>query len=208
MPKTFINRTLGFDLRVQGPATSDEYDKAIGSKGACLENAVQYSIYHRWNGQFREAFADALVAQTGIERPQDGDKTVKVKDVAGNEVAQPVLVTEKKFLAKLIADKKITIEDAALLAQRVADEVGELDLSPSQRVSKIPLKALSKADSVLQLVEQGDTTPEDFIAKFEAKNPGVAFQSLGEWDRESIAKAIVVNQRRIEREAENDMLAD
>lgn len=54
------------------PETLEEYDQLAKRSGACVEDAVDYTIFHCTLGEVREAFCDAITKETGIARREIG----------------------------------------------------------------------------------------------------------------------------------------
>lgn len=202
----FTSKTLGMEVSVDVPDSMEELDELFGKKGTAFEAALRYFIYHQWNPKFRLAFSDALAEESGISRQQlekDGVPQF-AKPREGEEQGAPIMESEQVHINRVLADG-FSEEDAQALASRVA---AEIPLEPSaSRVRKPLARHKTAAKVIMAGVENGDKAPEDFIDKFEALN-GIKFASVGngEWDEETIALAIRVNEERLLKNTGGDFL--
>lgn len=190
--KIVSNNSLGFSLKVRVPADYETFD-AIFGKDAALNLAVTHVLYHVWNGQFREAFADALSERTGIAIPTED----------GTEDGKPI--SETKFLAYVLAQKDgdgkpvISTADLNALAQEVAGTLTDLKPRESTRGTGNRTKEVKEAGArIFASIQSGERSLEDFVAKWEAANPGKVFASLGDaTDVSTFIDAVHINSLRI-----------
>ena len=66
MAKQYETNSLGFTkLKFNGPGTVEDYDRAAGKVGACLEDAVDNTIYRSTLPEWQAAFAKKKGRQRG-----------------------------------------------------------------------------------------------------------------------------------------------
>src|SRR5437660_12881398 len=68
MPKQYETNSLGYKLKFNGPSTVEEYDQAAGRVGACLEDAIDNTIYRSTLPEWQGSFAKKLTEITGTQR--------------------------------------------------------------------------------------------------------------------------------------------
>ena len=202
--------SLGFDLTYAVPATVHDYDHLAKKEGACLDSAVLNVIYRSVFAKFRSAFLDAVVNNTGIERPtevvKNKDGTVKTEGEGDEKVEVTRYVNTEKvdfdlICAKLVQEKKFASVEAAAasfkdLAQRTIDGIA---FDPSE-TEKAPAGPKVVAATYTKIAQKASDTGklESLAATLAAK--------LVNWKVEatvdSVARAISEDQRR-QREAKN-----
>ncbi len=190
--KVVSNNSLGFALKVRVPADYATFD-AIFGKDSALNLAITHVLYHVWNGQFREAFAAKLSERTGIEIPT----------VDGTEDGE--LISETKYLAYVLAQKDaegkpvISQADVSALAAEVAASIENLQPRQSTRGTGTRTKEVKEAGTrIFNSIQNGERALEDFIAKWEAANPGKVFAQLGDTsDVNTFIDAVHINSLRI-----------
>jgi hypothetical protein len=148
----YETNSLGYKLTFKGPSTVEEYDQKAGRVGACLEDAVDNTIYRSTLPEWQEEFAKKLEEHTKQPRVTDSTATDKAKARAKDpSKVEDIKEKVKAYNARVTAGMSDTDKAAiAALAQSVADGI-LVDPSPSKR-AKGPDKALlAKADSLLTL---------------------------------------------------------
>jgi hypothetical protein len=166
---SYETNSLGYKLSFEGPNTVEEYDQKAGRVGACLEDAIDNTIYRSTLPEWQDAWATKLAEVTGQPRTVDKEATDKAKARAKDpSKIQDIMEKVKTY------DKRVTVgmneqqkADLARMAQEVANTI-MVDPSPSKR-AKGPDKALlAKADSLLTLPEdQLQQKIEKYLGKVE-----------------------------------------
>jgi hypothetical protein len=179
--------SLGYDLKFRGPKTEEDYDRAAGKVGACLEDAIDNTIYRGTLPEWQEPFAKRIEELTGQKRQVNQEATDAAKKRSKNpEKVKDVMETVRVFHNRVTAgmsdeDKKAL----AAIAQEVADGI-TVDPSPSKRQGGLRKDLKSKAESLLTLptdqLEAKVTSYLDYIEGYEldrdeANKPTV--ESLG-----------------------------
>lgn len=156
MTKQYEMSTNGYDLKVKGPSTVEEYDQKAGSSGQCLLDAIDNTIYRSTSPSWQAAFADALASTTGITRGVDEEATAKAKSRSKDGTAADVPEKFRLYNLRVRAAVEagsvpgVSVADLNVLAQSVADNV-EIDPSPRTREGTLPKNILAKCDEILGL---------------------------------------------------------
>ena len=208
--KPMTVNSLGFDLVYQVPATIHDYDHLAKKEGAALESAILNVIYRSVFADFRYAFLEAVVNNTGIERPTKAvlnkDGSPKMEGEGDEKTPVVAFVNTEKvdfdlICAKLVEEKKFASVEAAAasfkdLAQSVIDAIA-FDPSETERAPKGPKKVAKAYTTIAQKAH--DTGKLESLA-------ATLVTKLGNWKVEatvdSVARAIAEDQRR-QREAKN-----
>lgn len=150
----YETNSMGYKLNFNGPDKVEDYDKAAGRVGACLEDAVDNTIYRGTLPEWQEAFGTQVLV------PKYGDRQVNqaATDAAKArsktpEKVQPVMETWTRYHSRVTSG--LSDADKASLAaeaQRIADAIS-VDPSPSKRQAGPNKAFLAKADSWLTLNE-------------------------------------------------------
>lgn len=150
--KVYETNSLGFPLKFKGPATVEEYDRIAGKVGACLEDAVDNTIYRSTLPEFQDEFAKKVAALTGQARKVNTDATAAAKARSKNpDKVKDIQETVKSFVQRTTASMSETDKKAlAAMAQEVADTI-VVDPSPSKRAAGLSKDLRSKAESLLTL---------------------------------------------------------
>lgn len=145
--KEYTYNSLGFDIRVSGPETPDEYNQLAKRPGnACLEDAIDSQAYRGVLNKFRDDLAKALETETGIPRLT---KTVKLADGTEKQVNDE---TEKKYVDRVLAQTEKTVDDYAVLASQLGPYV--IDPSVTVRTSSGPAVPKGLLAEVTKLFEE------------------------------------------------------
>lgn len=198
-----IVNIMGVKVPMSSPSTPAAFDELYGPN-ACLEMALDQAAYRDFHPVIRALTAEKLEALTEVKRPIDPSKTKKVKDAAGNVVDEPVLVSEQVYVNMLLSDGKITDDDFEKLVLSVARDYGDLRPLPSTRASRVPKQYLTSADAILAAINSGTHTEQGVRDKWEALN-GAPFPA-GEFNRETLGKALQLNDERVARESRAQLL--
>lgn len=161
---------LGLEMQVPVAESVQSFDRLAKRDGACLAEANKNITYRGTSAVARRLLADAIEADTGIERKKVAKGIKVVKDEDGNEVEEEVLDwapehgTEKKYIESVLAEKECEI---TAFSHLVADIEAQLVFDPSETVRESKPKKLPKniVDAVATLLEQ----PEDVINNICAK---------------------------------------
>lgn len=196
---TYMNETLGYTVPMRVP-TFEAFRRIIGDE-ACHKMLCSMVAYHKFNGTFRETLANKVADETGVAIPQDGNKTTGPADKP-----VPVLISEKKYIAKMIADGLITEARVAQLAQEVANAMEPVDITAAERKVTVSKEAISQANAYMARFNQNEFTAEQWIAKYDASNPQKPFATIndGAFTAENLAIAIAENTRRVTEEAKRN----
>lgn len=146
----YQTNSIGFELSFEGPSTVEEYDKAAGKVGLCLEDAVENTIYRGTLPKWHKAFAVKVEELTGVKREVNTKATdeAKARSKTPDKVAD-IMETVPRYVKRAIASMSDEDKKAlAVIAQEVADGIS-VDPAPSERQRGIPKDLLAKADSVL-----------------------------------------------------------
>lgn len=184
--RSITQNTLGITLIIAGvPSTAAEYDEMAGEVGACVDSAVDDSVYRGWLTKFRPAFIEALTEKSGVKK-EDGEKdAVYCKRIAAGILSQEELQT---------------------VGQNVADDIEfAINYVSGGRIAK---KFKDKAQELIDLIEKskgGDYSR--LVANISERNPG--FKFIYDEDEkptlESIALALKTEEERVRREAANSL---
>lgn len=155
MPKQYTTSSEGIPLKFNGPSTVEEYDKAAGREGACVEDAVRGIIAWDTLEDWRSAFPKRIAELTGIARAEDAEATARAKARSEKpDKVKPVLEKLGKYLARVraaIAEGSangLTAESLSTEGQLVADSI-TIDPSPARREGQPKKDLLEKAEQVL-----------------------------------------------------------
>jgi hypothetical protein len=198
----FTASSLGFELKFNGPSSSEEYNQKAGVRPsgveAVLEDAVYNEIYRGTLPDWQDAFAVKVKELTGEDRQVNAEQTSAAQKRADAAAAKagkasspvkPILETVKSYVdrvrASLTDEEKKTL---AKVAQDVADTI-TIDPSPSQRSGgSIKKDLIEKANSILGLdVDAIEAKVSKYLEK-------VSFDLLrdadGKPDRDSLARLV------------------
>ncbi len=64
----YETNSIGFPLTFEGPGSVEDYDRAFGKVGGCLEDACDNTIYRSTLPEWQEAFEPKVEALTGVKR--------------------------------------------------------------------------------------------------------------------------------------------
>lgn len=148
----YQTNSIGFPLTFNGPDSVEDYDRAAGKVGVCLEDAVENTIYRSTLPEWQDAFAPKVEALTGIKREVNAVATAAAKARSDKpDSVKDIMETIPRYVKRAMAglsdeDKKAL----ATTAQEVADGI-TVDPSPSKRAAGIPKEYRAKADSLLTL---------------------------------------------------------
>jgi hypothetical protein len=165
----YETNSLGYKLTFEGPKTVEEYDQKAGRVGACLEDAVDNTIYRGTLPEWQDEFARKVAERTGVERGTDNAATERArsrsKDPAKvNDVPEKVKAYVQRVTAGMSEQEK---NNLAVLAQEVANGI-YVDPSPSKRAKGPGKDLLAKADSLLTLPEdQLQTKIDKYLSRVE-----------------------------------------
>ncbi len=149
----YETNSMGYKLTFEGPDTVEAYDQAAGRVGACLEDAVDNTIYRGTLPEFQDAFGAELEKRFGA-RQVNTDATEAAKKRSKNpDKVKDIMETWSRYHARVTAgmsdeDKKALAD----VAQQVAAGI-KVDPSPSKRTAGPGKPFLAKADSWLTLSE-------------------------------------------------------
>lgn len=168
----YETNSLGFPLTFNGPDSVEDYDRAAGKVGSCLEDAVENTIYRSTLPEFQDAFAKKVEALTGQSRQVNTEATAAAKARSKNpEKVKDIYETVRVFVNRATAG--MSDEDKKALgqtAQEVADGIS-VDPSPSKRQGGLRKDLKSKAESLLTLppdqLESKVTTYLDYIEGYD-----------------------------------------
>lgn len=148
----YTTRSIGFPLVFNGPDTVEDYDRAAGKVGSCLQDAVENTIYRGTLPEWQDAFAKKVAELTGTTRGVNAEATAAAKARSKTpEKVKDVLETVTTYVNRATANMSDEDKTAlAKLAQEVADSV-MVDPSPSKRQAGVPKEYKAKAESLLTL---------------------------------------------------------
>lgn len=197
--KVYTNTTLDCTFPVKVPSTADEFDQMAGRKGACVEEAIRNIIYRSVNHEFRAKLCAKLEEHTGIPRET---KTVGEGDSARTEYTE----TEKKYKARLILNGHVDQEKCQIFANEIAKEI-KFDPSPTKRRGGPTKEIQVAAESILNAIEMGQSTPDIVSAKIAAKLGLSDFvASFGVFNEGSLIQALVAIDEKEKREKVSGLL--
>lgn len=195
----YTNTTLDCTFPVKVPSTADEFDQLAGRKGACVEEAIRNIIYRSVNHEFRAKLCAKLEEHTGIPRET---KTTGEGDSAKTEYTE----TEKKYKARLIIDGHVDQETCQIFANEIAKEI-KFDPSPSKRRGGPTKEIQVAAESILNAISMGQSSPEIVSAKVAAKLGLADFvSSFGEFNEASLIQALIAIDEKEKREKVSGLL--
>lgn len=193
---------MGQVLPVEVPSTAEEFDQLAGRTGACVDEASKNVIYRSWNHDFREAFCEALEAETGEPRKSHEEGEGDKKKVVYDEKEAP-------YYNRLIADKHITEEAAQSIANTVAAGI-KFDPTPAKRGGKAPKELVLLVDNAFTAIESAEhpLTAEKFAANLAGRLGIDDFDSqFGELTKESAVAALVAIKDKEARDREAGLLS-
>jgi hypothetical protein len=195
----YKNNTLSTSVFIQVPSTVADLVAQFG-ESAVWKACIRQVCYGPWNTTFRPLVAERLEKMfPEFPRKELSRRTNK----AGEEVVS--YESEQSYVTRLLADGGLEENVLATLAQEVANTV-PFELVDSQTTKKPDAAYMAKARQILAFVENGTTTEEKFSANFAASNPGFTIASVGGFNEEGIARALEINQRRLESVIPSDLL--
>lgn len=176
--RIYMHNTLGRKVPVKIPfATSEEYDRLVGTPGAWWDTVCANECYSNFAGDFGDKVVEALKVLTisdalpnGREVPVDPKKP-KVAKADGTDV--PQLITPKHYIALVLAEKLVTEAQVDEVFAKVAEAMPPLDVSPSKRGGNKPSKEwLDSAATLIATLKQKGRDLADWFAVVESKYPG------------------------------------
>lgn len=207
MPRIYNNTTMGFTFPLSVSfETVEEYNAQKGNPDAWFETLCAQECYQGWNAAFRENFIARIEEQTGVKREVTGYRN--------NDEKKPILETEGKYFARVQA---MSSEDGSPVATEqqlrqwaleAASETGDLTVSPGLRGNKPAKPFYEKADAMIAAIGQpsrrkpGTTVSAESIVELWESDNSVSFSAnFGEFNRDSLAKALKFDTDRRERES-------
>ncbi len=196
---TFVS--LGRELTFRGPANLADLEKIVG-EGEGIKAYMRLYGYER-NRPVYEKLVEKVEAHTGEKRAhhinqgkKDAEKEIKVYDE-----------TEKKFIDRMIAAKKITQEEVDAYHNEVNQELGDWSYDPTtsrkpaQKFYDLADDALLKIENKVQSRSGTIASEENYKAGFEKKLGIVWDSAYGEFNRDNLARAFkdveLANQRKL-----------
>lgn len=205
---------MGVNVIFNAPADIPSLIEWFGSEAALISGAIKYGSYHSFSPACREGFASRCAElfpdHPRIQLVKNGEpqfKTTKETDESGNEVEvkNPILESEQDYFNRLLAAGVITKEAASVIMQQVADSVDPRPKAPAMR--KPTKAAMEQAATLLAAWSNGSSDFATFKARWESMNsPAYPFTGDDEASQENVARALVLNQERKEREAGNEFM--
>lgn len=207
--RTWMNSLLGVKIPVEGPADEETYNQMSGDPDACMSAAMSQAFYRYYNGDVRPLVAEKLEEVTGIKRRQDTRRTKKVKGPDGEMTEEPILITEQVFVNELLESNAITEDQLEKVVLEVAAAYGPIRITPDTGRSSKPAKQwMEQATAILAGMDAGTfkdangqpVSVEAFQDQWSSLN-GQPFSNLGEWSKETLARALQLNDARKQRAA-------
>lgn len=199
-------KTLGFVMSFNAPANGADINRIVGREGAVEESYFTLYAYQDRNKVFRQKFAEALEAETGVKRLTEEKPSKKEGEPAKIVFAE----TEDEYYNRLTLPAgeglpaAITEAQATVIANRVNDEIGDWSFTASNR-QRVAQAYYDKADQLLAKIGAGQGTVEESTKKIETYL-GVVFSSyFGEWNRDNVARAMKEINDKAVRDAENSL---
>lgn len=148
----YETNSIGFPLTFNGPDTVEDYDRAAGKVGTCLEDAVENTIYRSTLPEWQTAFAPEVESLTGVKREVNAAATAAAKARSEKpDSVKDIMETIPRYVKRATAGRSDEDKTAlAATAQRIADGI-TIDPSPSKRAAGIGKEYRAKADSLLTL---------------------------------------------------------
>jgi hypothetical protein len=138
-----IYNSLGVQVKLQVPASVEEFDTNAKRVGATLDYAIDNAVYRGSLADFREEFVNLVEVETGIPRET---KTVGEGDKAKEVYSQ----SEAQYIAHVLATTGRTAESFQSIADEVASKLvfdaAERERKPAapKRISKMWMEAATK----------------------------------------------------------------
>lgn len=185
--KTTTFKSLGLNVNLNVPSTSDEFDSLAKKAGACVEEAVRNVVYRGSLAEFRDVLLhgdkdknitgmDMLFNLERISEPVLDDKGVPKKDSKGVELTS-YSESEGDFFKRIVATHKITEVDL----QKLADVVNAslvFDPSAAERKPAQPKKLATKYSDIAKKLIAGGKIDE--LNKRFHKTIGKMFTASGD----------------------------
>jgi hypothetical protein len=148
----YETNSLGFPLTFDGPDTVEDYDRAAGKTGSCLEDAVENTIYRSTLPEWQDAFAKQVEQLTGQTRQVNAEATAAAKSRSKNpDKVKDIMETVRVFVNRATAGMSDADKAAlAKTAQETADGI-VVDPAPSKRQGGLRKDLKAKAESLLTL---------------------------------------------------------
>lgn len=200
--KELETKCFGIPLTFKVPATHEGYNQIAQRTGdACLEDAINYQLYHSTLGKLRSKFTAAIEKETGV--------AWKMKDSGRKKDGQPVMVpaeSDGTYFARVCSETGKEADDFAELMQQVADSVY---FDPSVTVRESGPKEVAKTyiNTAKALFEGADTADkvQQICAKLLELNKDVKFEDDDQDDDgytvTGLARLISANEARKRRAA-------
>jgi len=148
----YETNSLGFPLEFNGPDSVEDYDRAAGKVGSCLEDAVENTIYRSTLPEFQDAFSKKVEEMTGQKRQVNTEATANTKARSKTpDKVKDIFETIRVFVNRATAGMSDADKTAlGQIAQEVASGI-TVDPSPSKRQGGLRKDLKSKAESLLTL---------------------------------------------------------
>ncbi len=201
--KVFTNKCLGVDCDVLVPADVDALVSA-SSKEDVWNAVVLHSFYQNWNVRVRRAVAAELEKTNERKQIVQGGVALTRKTRSGEDV--PVLEDDGKFVGRIKDDT----DDATwtVLVNRIASTVdfqvkkAEEESKPAKDFYIAAKEILGKAELGSPASYGGTVSEESWVANWTTLNPGRDFYALGGWTEDGIARAVQINRKRVQAQAD------
>jgi hypothetical protein len=172
--------SLGLKVNISVPSTVEEFDQNAKRTGACLDEAINNTVYRGVLADFREKFCEALETHTAIPRhTKDSGK----KDSDGNAI---MLYTESEgdYPKRAAAEQGVEVATYQHIADAVAAEL-VFDASARERKAPTPKKLPDWAKKVAEEFLSGAKSLEKLSAAF-AKIVGTPLTVSGETHEDKV----------------------
>ena len=176
MSKLYRNRTLGFDLNVEGPDTAAAFDDEVGLQGIILEVAFRRYLISHFNPRFKVNLIAALEDRTGLK------------------IAQKEGVPQ--FVTRIIALDKLETADVTDIVNGIAEATRkELPLKEcfgdKPKMPKAPQAITKKAQEVMDSISRGVTTSERVAEKLSRALDVTFLTTYGEVNKPNVTLALL-----------------
>lgn len=205
--------SLGFDLKKLVPETVEEYDSLARRVGACLDDAVNSTLYRGTFAEFRDLFlmgreADGETpAFIGVEG-LSGVKRLTKTEKRGEKEVEVYAETEGAYWKRVIATNFGGDEEKAVLefqsVAQAAMELAAFDPSVKERAPAGP-KSIAKryTEIATQAVKDGKGQKlADMLGSVLART--IALTGEQDKDIATLARAIADNEARKRKESEKE----
>lgn len=205
--KTVQNKSMGLVVNVEVPDSVEEYNQLAGRNDACLEDAIQYNLFHSFNSEFRNKFAEAVEKETGIARNLNEAAMAKSPERKDGKEKTKIYENPGSYIARVLAEKGVEASAFQDVGDRIARSI-KFDPSEGTRSGsgKVGKEYLAAAETI---INAGPDKLEGAIEKLESLNTGLTIErnSEGGVDVDTLARAIKINADRKQRETVNELIA-